>query len=505
MSRFTIILTVLQCLVPALTRTYKKWFKFDVYSDNTVGHLIDVQERSFKFGSNGTIAVHLSCNLPTNISWGESTAFNLFMCEETTKTRWLYLYPDWGMCFQDYYYYHHCSIDTLQQTSPTTWSYNRNISSHLDIVNRLRICPLYTTPKVSLGHYGQAYKVRTYRCEYTGIFLNGNTRLSEDEIWNPLVYGLLTVLYGAMVAKGAFEILKYRRYWVSCSVYMYALVLLKFLNILCTLLYYRRIIFEDNLMDGCEDITFLMSMTLAGKFTAYYLANLAIASGYCIYNTKFPVNPRFHAVLSSVVFIVFFNLSFINDSYIEVPLVVIVSAAYVAVLAVFWAFHLKRLMMVRYQFEPTRNNNSQQYRIAREQMKKKEMLVGIAFAEILSFLAFIIIYEFFHADNYPVPGTTGVLATECFEFVLILPLTLCYNMRDLSRYYPAPAPPPLIHVIKTPGEGYKISLIAGDMQQDSFKELSVNEETSEIHIIQMPSPHSSSTSIPSDFGEPVLI
>lgn len=513
MSRFTIILVILRCLVPASTRTYKNWFRFDVYSDNTVGYLFDVQERSFQFGSTGSIQAYLSCNLPANISWGSNPAFNLFLCEEDIKTRWLYLYPDWGMCFQEYHYYHHCSIDEMKQTGPTTWAYNKTISQSQNIVNRVRTCPIYVAPQTAMSFLGQNYILRTYRCEYTGIFLNNHSRLSQDEIWNPLVYGMLTVIYAALVAKGVYEIIRFWKYRVKCSFHIYSLVLLKFLNILTTAFYYRRIVFEEDLMKGYEDLSFFMSMTQAGKFAAYYLTILAIASGYCIYNTKFAINPRVHAVLSSVLFTVFFYLNVINDSYVEVPLVVIVSAAYAAVLAVFWAFHLKRLMMVRYQIQveiANSNNNinteSDQFAIAKDQIKYKEILVGVAFAEILSFLAFIIVFEFFRADNYPVPGTTGVVVTECLELVLILPLAMLYNMRDLSRYYPKPAPPPLIHVIKTPGEGYKISLIDGDRQQDMTKELSVNEETSEIHIIQMPSRSgSSSTSIPTDNGEPVLI
>ena len=248
-----LLLIVVQCLTLVFTKTYKHLLTFDVFNDNTIGHLIDVQKQSFRFGPNGSITVHLSCNLPSNISWGDSTAFNIFLCEEATKTRWLYLYPDWGMCFQQHHYYHHCSIDKLTKTSPTTWYFNKTMSAEQDIVGRMRTCPIYTAPRentMSVANQGISYIVRTYRCEYTGIFLNDNSRLSEDEVWNPLLYGMLTVIYGAMATKAVYEIVRHWKYRVNCSFYMYALVFLKFINILITFLYYRKILFEDDLMVG---------------------------------------------------------------------------------------------------------------------------------------------------------------------------------------------------------------------------------------------------------------
>ena len=470
------------------SRTFQRWFNFNVYNENTSGKLIEVQERSFEFGSNGSISVSLACSDPTKQIWGNSTTFNIFLCNETPKTRWLYLYPDWGMCFADVHPYHHCIIDSLTQVGANTWTYNKTVEQGQNLVARIRVCPVYHVfdyerkPNFQIG---ASYVHKRYRCEYKGVFLNQDSRLSLDEMWNPFVYGALSVIYGALVLKSLCEIIRFWKYKVDCSFYIYALVFLKFCQVLSTYLFYQTILTAENLYDGYMDQTFIMAMTQAGKFTAYHLTLLAVSSGYCIYNTKTAFDSKCQAILGGILYTLYFYLFVLDDSYIEVPLVVIISAAFAAILSLFWASHFRRLLLIRYEFYSLRDRHRHTH--ARSQICRKEILVGVAFGEIIGFLVYILVFEFYRADNYPVPGLTGVLSTECLEFLLILPLAFLFNMRDLKRFYPRPAPPPIIHVVKTPDDSYRISM----KEAQSTDEVSVNEETSEIQLVRLPSAHSS--------------
>ena len=479
------------------SRTFQSWFTFNVFSENNSGKLLEVQERSFEFGSNGSISVSLSCNDPTDKFWRNTTTFNIFLCNESPKTRWLFLYPDWGMCFDSTHIYHHCIVDKLTRVGPTTWTYNRTIAQGENTVARIRVCPLYHA--LENGRLGKKYTKKTsfhftsyplinrYRCEYTGVFLNQHTRLSLDEVWNPFVYGLLTVVYGALVLRAVYEVVRYWRYRVNCSFYVYALVITKFCHVTSAFLFYQTILTAENLYDGYVNQTFVMALTQAGKFTAYYLTLLVTSGGYCIYNTSMTVNGKCQAGIGMMLYTLYFYLFVLDDSYIEVPLVVILSAAFAAFLSLMWAYHFRRLLLIRYEFHALRDRHLHTH--ARSQICRKEVLVGVSFAEIIFFLAYILVFQFYRADNYPVPGLTGVLATEILEFLLILPLALLFNMRDLSKFYPKPAPPPIIHVVKTPDESYRI--LVKENGQSSPDEVSVNEETSEIHLVRLPSAHSS--------------
>ena len=483
-ARFALITTVLQL---TCSRTYKRRVSVNIFNEHNGGRLFEVQERSFVFEKGGSINVTVSCDVPVT-SWDSSSSitgpFNVFLCDENPKTSWLYLYPTWGMCFQGEHLYHHCSIHSLIQTNPTTWKFNQSIDSATTLVARLRTCPIFSNiidKKTSdLVLYNKVV-VAQYRCEYTGIFLNQYSRLSEDETWNPFVFAVLTVFYGALVCKSIYEIVRFWKYRVICSFYVYVLVILKFCYVSAVFWYYKQLIFELDLSSGHEDNTFIMSIFLAGKFSAYYLSLFVMASGYGIYNTELCCDQRFYVGFGSGLFTVFLYLFVVEDSYLEVPLVVIVSSAYAAVLALIWAFHFKRVMMVRQEFHSLSDSVRSSHIVARNQMQNKEMLVGVAFAEIIAFLAFVIVFEFYHAENYPVPGINGVVVVELFDFILIWPLTITYNMRDLSRYYPKPRPPPLIYVIKTPDEGYRISTKDGD-------KLSLEEEKSDIQIIRLSVP-----------------
>ena len=466
------------------SRTFQRWFNFYIHNENTRGKLIEVQDRSFEFGSNGSVSLKLSCNGDTKRFWGKSPTFNIFLCEESPKTRWLFLYPDWGMCFDNARPYHHCIVDTLSQVSANTWTYNRSIAQSQNLVARIRVCPVYQARDVIKGT--NLHVAKQFRCEYTGVFLNQYTRLSLDELWNPFVYGLLAVLYGGMVLKAVYEIIRFWKYRVNCSFYVYALIFTKFCHVISTFLFYRTILTAEDLYDGYVDQAFIMAVTQAGKFTAYYLTLLVISSGYCIYNTKLAVSGQLQMGIGMMLYTLYFYLFVLEDSYIEVPLIVIVSAAYAALLSLLWAYYFRRLLLVRYEFHALRDRR--QHTHARTQISRKELLVGVAFAEILLFLAYVLMFEFYRADNYPVPGFNGVVATECFEFVLILPLALLFNMRDLSRFYPTPAPPPIIHVVKTPDQTYKILM---KDPEAATNEVSVNEETSEIRLVRLPSAQSS--------------
>lgn len=455
------LFVVLVTLGPAHSITFRTWFTLNIYSDNTGGNLVEVQDKTFGFHPNGTINVDLVCNDDSYEIWKGHTEFNVFLCEEQPKTRWLYLYPIWGMCFDSPQMYHHCTIDKLQKTGPMSWSYNATITSTKNIVARIRSCPIYNA--------GQLKKLRTrnlqfgeaqllshrYSCEFTGVFLNNGSRLSYDEDWNPYIFGVLTIIYGILVLKGVFEVFWYWHFSVKCSYYVYATILLKFMCVLMTFLYYKRILTESDFSEGYMGYMFIIALFTAGKFTAYYLTLLALGSGYCIYTAKGSPDKKFQITLGTLMFVLWFYLMVLNDSYVEVPVVIIVSAAYAAMLAIFWAYHFKKLLYIRYEFEHRRNDECT---IAKEQLKKKELMVGVAFGEVICFLAYIIIYEFYRSDSYPIPGMEGVLACESIEFALLFPLTVIFNMRDLSRYYPAPRPPPLVHVIDSPDGGMQVSI-----------------------------------------------
>jgi hypothetical protein len=473
------------------SRTFQRFFTFHVLNENTSGKLIEVQERSFEFGSNGSVSVRLSCNDATEQIWGNNTTFNIFLCNESPKTRWLFLYPDWGMCFDNLHPYHHCTVDKLTRESGNTWTYNRFIAQSQNLVARIRICPVYRgnpDQKKGFPYRRASFVAKRYHCEYSGVFINGDSRLSLDEKWNPFVYGMLTVVYGGMALKAVYEIVRFWKFRVNCCFYVYTLVFTKFCFVTSTFLFYQKILTADNLFDGYTDQAFVMALAQAGKFTAYYLTLLAISSGYCIYNTRLPVNNKVQLGMGMTLYTLYFYIFVLEDSYIEVPLVVILSAAYAAVLSLFWAYHFRRLLLIRYEFHalPDRHQHTR----AKIQISRKEILVGVSFAEIIFFLAYILVFEFYRADNYPVPGLTGVLATECLEFLLILPLTLLFNMRDLTRFYPVPAPPPIIHVVKTPDDGYKISMKEAGAAAD---EVSVNEATSEIQLVRLPSAHTTAS------------
>lgn len=464
------------------SRTFQKWFSVNVYYKSTVGHLFEVQERSFEFDANGLINITVECDQPTDSDWGNESAFNVFLCNESPKTRWMYLYPDWGMCFDNYHPYHHCSVYGITRTNHTTWTFSHHVTTRQHLVARIRSCPIYhSTHKRS---FPASFLFRRYQCQYTGIFLNNSTRLSLDEQWNPLAYGILSCIYGALVLKSLGEIIRYWRYRVNCSFYIYALVFTKFSYVLSVFVYYQRILMAGNLDDGHADETFVIALTRAGEFTAYHLALLAVASGYCIYNTSLIVDAKFQTGIGMMIYTLYFYLFVLEDSYVEVPVAVIVSAAYAAMLSLFWACHFKRLLLIRYEFYSRRDSDEHVY--AKSQIHWKEVLVGVAFAEIICFLAYILVFEFFRADNYPVPAITGVLATECFQFVLIIPLVFLFNMRDLSRYYPTPAPPPIIHVVKTPDDSYRVSM----KESGTSDAVSINEQTSEIHLVRLPSAQS---------------
>lgn len=466
-------------------KTYRQVVRFDVYNDSTGGHLIDLQHRSFLFDKGGTVSAQVTCDSPTAPSWGSNPPFNMFLCEESPVTRWLYLYPIWGMCFREEHQYHHCSVDTFQLTSPTTWVYNKTIGAQQYTVARLRTCPIYAPISLPDRNYKKSalfasYIVMRYRCQMVVVFLNKDSRLSSDETWNPFIYYILVALYGGLVLKALFEIWAYSKlYKVKCAYFVYALIFTKFLLVSATLAYYYKILNAEDLQDGYKDYEFVMAVVQAAKFTIYYLTLIMLGSGYGIYNTKSVFSSSFHSSVGALLYTTFLYVFILQDSYIEVPFVVMVSAAFAAILALFWSYHFKRLLMVRYEFNalPDRDRHT----IAKQQIRGKELLVGVAFFEIISFLAYVIVFEFYHAENYPVPGTSGVVVTETAELLLILPLACFFNLRDLSRYYPAPAPPPIIHVIKTPNNGYQVSMTSSDVTLP--REMSVIDE--ELTLIRL--------------------
>eukprot|EP00116_Pleurobrachia_bachei_P003853 sb/3464115/ len=476
MSRW--LLPFLTLLITTHGRTYKDRFYFDVYEGNTPGELVEVQKRSFLYTEEGTLQVTLQCSNILKENWGaRGPVFNVFLCDETPRTNWLYLYPIWGMCFNGDHPYHHCTISSLTQTTADTWTLNTTVAKGTGMVARIRPCPIYSGSFSS----GPDVSVAKVDCLYTGIMMNGDKRLSGDETWNPLLFACLTVIYGALTAKAVYEIVRYWNYFIRCSIYVYCLLFCKFGYVLCGLFYYNFILRTGDTWKGYQDWEFLLAMTLAGKFTAYYISLFMIASGYCIYNSTPLFEERTVAVSATVLFTCFFYLFIINDSYVEVPMVVILSAAYAAILALFWAFHFKRLLMVRYEFHGVEEREGGAC-VARQQVNMKEILVGLAFAEIIAFLIFIIVFEFFHAENYPIPGSTGVMVVESLDFLIIAPLVLLFNTRDLSKFYPTPPPPPIIHIIKTPGEGMKISIAPGD---SSAAKLFLEEEESD-HVQVLP-------------------
>ena len=441
------------CLASLIySRTYKKRFYVDNLSKRSPGKIIDVQSRAFKLGKNGTINITISCS--QEIYQPSNQPFNVFMCTENPKANWLYLYPDWGMCFFSESSYHHCSIHPMKHRHPATYELNLTSQKEVYVVIRLRSCPSFRYNLKSNRSRGQMLSelspldFETYQniqqrlalsencfCNYVGIFKNSNSPLSLDEVWNPITYKVFLALYSFLLLKALYEMIRYtKKFRVNCAFYVYVLIAFKFLYILMMVLYYRMLTHTSHAGEYYTNYEFGLIFLLSAKFTSYYVMLLVIAHGYCVYNTRMVLTDRFVVTFGGCIFCGFLYMFILNDSYVEVAVVVISGAGYAAVLSLIWAVHFKRLVIVRHRF--FRLMNCQQHSITLEQIRWKERLIVIAFLEIIALLVNVIVYEFYSSEYYPCPSSSGAVAVETLDLVLIVPLSLSYNLRDLSKYYP---------------------------------------------------------------------
>jgi len=448
------------------SRTFTGEFEIKLQDDFKPGILFEMQDRTFQFDSSGSINMTIECDKDM-VDWGTSLPLNIFLCDESPKTSWLHLYSQWGPCYTRQHNYYHCQIYPMTMISTTTATFYHEFDEGQFIVSRLRSCPIYTHNVNSLQDTVQD---NNYQCTYKGIYLNNDKllKLSLDETWSPLLFQTVCVIYGLLCIKAIYEIIRYHKYHVSMSYIMYIFLVSKLVLVISIAVYYNRI--ENTGDEGYEEYEYAVNMAGAFRFACYYLTLLLIAQGYGVMSSELIWRKSFYIISWFLVFSFFTISAEVEDRYLVVAVVVITTALFSSIFTIMWAFQMKKIMFLRVTFY--NREDWETHDKAQEQLRNKLALVMVSLVEVFAFLAFMIMYEFHHAESYPVPAFTGSLSLEIVEFLIILPLTEAYKLRDMSKFYPVPPPPPVYNVIRLPGDGeFAVSMeIEGKQKKDSAVE-----------------------------------
>ena len=454
------LITLLITFTTVHSRTFIGNFEISLTDDYKPGMLFEMQDRTFQFDSKGSLSMSIKCDKSLN-DWGTGLPLNMFLCNENPKTSWLHLYSKWGSCYTSEHQYYHCQIYPMNMTSSTTAEFYHEFTDDQFIVARLRSCPVYTSPYTSY----KSVSSTNYLCSYKGVFLNSDQRvkLSMDETWSPLLFQILCVVYGLLCIKALYEICQYHKFHVAMSYIMYLFLASKFALVLSIAVYYNRVEYENTTDKGYENHELAVNGFGAFRFATYYLVLCLISQGYGVMSSELMWAKSFYGICFLAIFGLFSCSAAVEDRYLVVAVVIITTALFSSIFTIMWAFQMKKIMFLRVTF--FNREDWETHEKAQKQLRNKLCLVMVSLVEVFAFLAFMIMFEFHHAESYPIPNFTGSLSLEIVEFLIILPLSEAYKLRDLSMFYPIPPPPPVYNVIKLPGKGYSVSMEAEGEQK----------------------------------------